>query len=145
MRKVGFTLIALVASVSLVGCAAPVAGTWKLAPDAKPGKVSIAVMTLAEDGTFTANAREGDKSVAMFGCYMYKDGKLTFCPEGGGGMRSYDAKVAEENDALLITHGDATVKMVRVENCCKEGECKDGCTMCGKPGGDGAKKEDAKK
>ncbi len=56
MRNRSMCVLALGLFVLTVGCQSPIAGTWKIAAGQPVGKVSIAAMTLAEDGTFTANA-----------------------------------------------------------------------------------------
>ena len=121
MIRIAARIGVLAALCTLVGCAAPIAGTWKIAPDQKPGKVSIAVMTLAEDGTFTASAKYGDKSEVVSGCYKYANNQLMLCSDGQG--RTYDAKV--DGQALLVTNKDHTVKMTRFMHCTKgaEGKC----------------------
>lgn len=95
----------------LTGCVSPLAGTWTLAPDQPEGAVSVAAMTLAGDGTFTASAKYGDSSQVISGHYAYSDGTLTF--ETDGTSRSYGAVVA--GDELEVTHEDTTVKMIRMQ------------------------------
>ncbi len=54
----------------LTGCA-QIAGTWKLAPGQSKGTVSFGSMTLANDGTFTAEANYGDHTRVVSGFYKF--------------------------------------------------------------------------
>ncbi|MFN0138197.1 MAG: hypothetical protein ACKVS9_18995 [Phycisphaerae bacterium] len=131
------TVIALGALLTLTGCA-NVAGTWTMAPDQKPGKVTIAAMTLGGDGFYMAAAKYGDKSETVTGCYKFQNGKLMLC--SATGCREYPATV--DGDKLMVTHEGNTITMIRMtdKNCCG-GKCA-ACTgdkCCGTCGGDKAK------
>ena len=122
--------LAMVGALSmLVGCQAPIAGTWTMMPDQKPAKVSIGVITLANDGTYTASAKYGDKQEVVTGCYKFENGKLMLYSKDG--CREYNAKI--DGNVLTVMHNDATVKMQRMtkDECCS-GKCKDGkeCGSC---------------
>lgn len=52
------------------GCA-NISGTWKMAPGQTPGNVSFGSMTLADDGTFTAEAKYGNQTRVVSGFYKF--------------------------------------------------------------------------
>ena len=115
------------------GCHAPIAGTWKIAPDQPPtGKMDFGAMTLCHDGTFMAEANYEKRSVVMSGWYKYKDDQLKFrmdAPEHK--VRTYEAHLA--GDELTMTHEDVSVRLHRLNPCCDkcwEGQCK--CKKCEK-------------
>lgn len=109
----------LVAAVFLAGCQSPIAGTWKLAPNQPETHVTVAEMTLANDGSFTANAKYGQKSEVMSGWYELKGGELKLTVDGKP-PRVYGAKV--KGDELTLTHEKSangkketeSVKMMRL-------------------------------
>lgn len=109
--------------LAVVGCQAPIAGTWKMAPDQPKGKVSFGAMTLAEDGTFTAEADYGTGVKVTSGYYCYCCDKLCF--DSDGHQRKYDATL--DGDVLTVTHDKTSIKMVRMPpkscagcaDCCK--------------------------
>jgi len=123
--------ICLIAGLLLAaGCQSPVAGTWKVGPDQKPtGKMEFGVMTLANDGTFTAEAKYENRSVVMSGCYRYDQDQLMFCmddPEAK--MRTYEAKLV--GDKLTMSHEGTSVTLQRLKPCAKCANCKSGKCKC---------------
>ncbi len=60
--------------LAMTGCA-KIPGTWKMAPGQSQGEVSFSAMTLAADGTFTAEAKYGNETRVVSGFY-------TFCTTG---------------------------------------------------------------
>jgi hypothetical protein len=110
-----------------------VAGTWKVAPDQQPtGNMQFGAMSLCHDGTFTAEAKYQNRSVVMTGWYCYKDDQLKFkMDDPEAEMRTYGAHV--EEDTLVMTHGDTSVKLRRLEPCCgKCGKWECSCKKCKK-------------
>lgn len=85
------------------------AGTWMLAPNQPPSKVTIASMTLSPDGKFNALANYGTRSQQMSGTYTCADGELVF--DSKGMKREYG--ISQNNDELTVTHEGTSVKMVR--------------------------------
>lgn len=95
------------------GCASGVAGTWKMAPDQPAGAMTFGSMTLAEDGTFTAEAKYGNETRVMSGQYEFTGDRLTF--DSNGEHRVYDADLSSNKSMLTVTHNDKAVKMVRLK------------------------------
>lgn len=110
MRNRSMSILALGLFFLTAGCQSPIAGTWKIAAGQPVGQVSIAAMTLAEDGTFTANAAYGEHSQVISGHYTFTSDKLTFMSDGT--TRNYGASLSA--DELSVTHGDTTIRMVRM-------------------------------
>ena len=109
MRRIQRHLIVLAALI-LAGCQSGISGTWKAAPGQDPVAVSFAAMTLAEDGTFTADGRIADRTFTVSGHYTYADNKLTF--DSDGTSRSYGAELS--GDSLTVTHHEKAAKMTRL-------------------------------
>lgn len=101
--------IAVLCLMFTAGCHS-VAGTWELAPGQPVGTVSFGAMTLANDGTFTAEANYGGKIRVITGHYTYGGGEIRF--DADGKSRSYDAMLT--GDELTIVHKNKSVKMVRL-------------------------------
>lgn len=117
-------LLALFATFGLVGCAAPIAGTWQATGPAGP-EHPIAAVSFSQDGTFAASADYGGgKTHAMAGCYKMQGEKLMLCMKES--KREYNAKVS--GDCLEISHEGKTQKLCRLKSCC-EGAC-DMCKNC---------------
>ncbi len=122
MRSITTAALAL-STLFVTGCQPTISGTWNAAPNQTAGKMTFGAMTLASDGTFTAEAKYDDKSEVMSGYYTFTGDKLTF--EAGGQKRVYDAKLT--GNCLSVTHKGKTVKM------CKLGaKCKASCKSCKK-------------
>ena len=102
--------LALSVILAAAGCQTTSPGTWKVAPGQPETRVSVAVMTLADDGTFTAQAKYGGRSEVMSGFYEFADGQLVF--DAGGERRSYDA--VQKGNELTISHDGNAVKMMRM-------------------------------
>ena len=98
-------------STLILGGCHSLAGTWELAPGEGGTGMSVGVMTLAHDGTFTAQATYGSREEVMSGYYTYGNGELVF--ETDGSKRTYAA--TRDGDELTITSGDSTAKMVRMK------------------------------
>lgn len=145
MLKNAIRSTVLLAALSMLTGCANVAGTWTMAPDQKPGKVTIAAMTLGSDGFYMAAAKYGDKSETITGCYKYQNGKLMLCSSAG--KREYPATL--EGNKLMVTHEGRTVTMIRMtaDNCCgdksKCGACSEGGACC-QDAKQGEKKPEAK-
>ena len=103
------TLGLCVATLILGGCS--LNGTWKLAPGQPETDVTVAVMTLASDGTFTSQAKYGNRTEVMSGFYTYANDELTF--ETGGRTRTYGA--TRDGDTLTLTHENVSVAMVQMK------------------------------
>lgn len=108
-------------SLLVAGCISPVAGTWKVAPDQPAGRMTFGAMTLAHDGTFTAEAKYENQTQVMTGCYKFANGELVFCSDGQ--QRTYGATL--KGDELIVMHKGTALKMARIKCCCggKCGKC----------------------
>ena len=104
-------LICLSVIFLVAGCTS-ITGTWELAPGQEPQQVTVATMTLNEDGTYTAKASYGDRKEDMAGTYTYAKGELEFDTKGK--KRTYGAE--QSGDELMLTHKGNTVKMIRAES-----------------------------
>jgi len=111
MKATVVSLGLALALLALQGCQSSLAGTWKLAPNQPHGKVDVAAMTLADDGTFTAQAHYNGRTETMTGTYMVKDGELVF--DQNGKKRTY--KIEQNGDELIVTHGSTSRKMLRMK------------------------------
>lgn len=104
------TMVGLGGVVLVLGGCASLAGTWKLAPGQPPADVTVAVMTLAGDGTFTAEAMYGPREEVISGFYTFADGQLELTMNGT--VRTYEA--VKDGDELTISHKGVSVRMIRV-------------------------------
>lgn len=87
-----------------------IAGTWKVEPGQAAGSIAFGTMTLASDGTFTAEAKYDGETRVVSGHYYRSKGEITF--EANGKVRNYGAHLVD--DELTITHENKSVKMRRV-------------------------------
>lgn len=105
-------LSSLVLSLLLVsGCHAPLNGTWRLAPGQTAHAVTVASMTLAVDGTFSAHAKYGPRDEVLTGYYRVANDELIFDVDGKS--RTYGAKL--DGEELVLTHDKAAVRMWRLK------------------------------
>ena len=106
-RMLGTGLI--VATLSVAGCMSGIGGTWT-AQGPSEGPISFGSMTLASDGTFTAEAKYDNQTRVMTGYYEFDGEMIVF--EASGQTRSYHAIV--HGDTLVISHEGRTVMMKRM-------------------------------
>ncbi len=99
----------IVATLSAGGCMSGIGGTWT-AQGQSDGPISFGSMTLASDGTFTAEAKYGDQTRVMTGYYEFDGEMIVF--EASGETRSYHAIV--HRDTLVISHQGRTIMMKRL-------------------------------
>jgi len=114
MRAMKLT-IALAGIGLLSGCASPVAGTWT-AEGASSPENPIARVSFVEDGTYTAEARYGDKVRASSGHYHTDGDKLILHDEDEGSKRVYQYDV--QGSVLTVFHDGDTAKMKRMPGKC---------------------------
>ncbi|MCA9244287.1 MAG: hypothetical protein KDA32_10050 [Phycisphaerales bacterium] len=95
-------------------------------------------MTLANDGTFLAEAEYGPERQVMDGRYRFANGQLTIMTDDG--TREYACSV--DGDTMVVSHDGESVKMARMAGCgsacggCPDGQCKKGGSCppdCKKP------------
>ena len=108
MRRL-FGFGAVVALAALAGCNS-ISGTWKTAAGQTPGKLVFGSMTLANDGTFTADTKDGNTMKMITGYYEYTGDHLIL--DAGGDTRTYKADLAK--DTLVLTHDQQLVVLNRV-------------------------------
>lgn len=107
-------MVSIAGLLPVVGCLSPVAGTWTAAPDQPVGKMTFGAMTLAHDGTFTAEAKYDGNTQMMTGWYKFAKNKLTFRTDDT--TRTYGAIL--KGSELTVTHEGTSLRMNRVKGCC---------------------------
>ncbi len=134
-RAVGLSAVAGLAVLSS-GCASQMYGTWRTAnvePAGAGQRFPIGSITLNQDWTYVAIAKEGDQDRKVAGKWTY-DGMRLRLTTADGTTRTYDARVwwGRELRVSHAEHGGGTVTVTMEKVTC-EGKCPAGtCSKCDK-------------
>jgi hypothetical protein len=97
--------------VAAGGCHSPMSGTWRLAPGQTAHEATVASITLADDGTFSAYAKNGSREEALIGYYHVANDELTL--DADGKIHTYGAKL--DGEELVLTQEKAETRMWRLK------------------------------
>jgi FtsZ-interacting cell division protein ZipA len=148
VRTLCKALILACALAVLTGCG--VTGQWKMEsikPENAKEHFQMHWMNLADDGSYKACVKEGDKCKELTGTYKYDADTKTLTFKTDGKERAYHAEVCPLG-GMKITGGEKGKEWTAVMKhgpCCDKGTCKATCEKKEEPKKTEAKKEEPKK
>lgn len=105
MRR-SLSTIAMIGGIALTSGCAGVQGKWDLAtvePTAAQRDVEFRSLRLDKDGTFFAEANEGEAIRTTSGTYSFRDGVL-YLKEHDGETATYDASLSNAGEELHLAN-----------------------------------------